>query len=361
MTTVHQIIPVLAPHDAVGNHTLQVRDALRDAGFESEVFAEFRLGHHLGTGRSLDDYDAVAGQADLLIYQSSTGSGAVDWLLRRSEPLAVNYHNITPASFFEAWDDQAAASMRRARAQLGSLARRSRLALADSPFNAAELTELGYSPVQVSPLLLDLDARLAAPDPQVAAHLARTKRGRSWLFVGRLAPNKCQHDIVAAFAAYRHLYDPGARLTLVGSEAASSYADALLGLVDDLGLTAAVTFAGPVSDAELAAYYQDADTFVSLSRHEGFGVPLLEAMRHDVPVVALAAGAVPDTVGSAGVLLDDASPHLVAATVHEMLADEDFRAQLVAGGRKLLAEHSLESARAQFVAAIRAHLGAPGG
>src|SRR3546814_7862540 len=93
--------------------------------------------------------------------------------------------------------------MRRARAQLGAMARRSRLALADSPFNAAELTELGYSPVQVSPLLLDLDSRLAAPDPVVAEHLARTRAGRSWLFVGRLAPNKCQHDVIAAFAAYR--------------------------------------------------------------------------------------------------------------------------------------------------------------
>lgn len=358
MTAVHQIIPVLAPHDAVGNHTLQVRDALRDAGFESEVFAEFRLGHHLGTGRSLDDYDAVAGRADLLIYQSSTGSGAVDWLLRRSEPLAVNYHNITPASFFEAWDDQAAASMRRARAQLASLARRSRFALADSPFNAAELTELGFSEVRVSPLLLDLDSRLAAPDPRAAAHLARTKTGPNWLFVGRIAPNKSQHDVVAAFAAYRLLYEPGARLTLVGTEAAASYTDALLGLIDDLDLTTAVTLTGSATDGELAAYYEDADAFVCLSRHEGFGVPLLEAMRHDVPVVALAAGAVPDTVGSAGILLADASPHVVAATVHEMLADDDFRAQLVAGGRKLLADHSLESARAQLVDAIRTHLGA---
>src|SRR3546814_4577880 len=103
-------------------------------------------------------------------------------------------------------------------------------------------------------LLLDLDSRLAAPDPVVAEHLARTRAGRSWLFVGRLAPNKCQHDVIAAFAAYRMLYDRGARLTLVGSEAASSYADALLGLVDDLGVTSAVHFAGPVTAAALAAY-----------------------------------------------------------------------------------------------------------
>src|SRR3546814_17769808 len=95
-----------------------------------------------------------------------------------------------------------------------------------SPFNAAELTELGYSPVQVSPLLLDLDSRLAAPDPVVAEHLARTRAGRSWLFVGRLAPHKCQHDVIAAFPAYRMLYDRGARLTPVGSGADESSATA---------------------------------------------------------------------------------------------------------------------------------------
>jgi glycosyltransferase involved in cell wall biosynthesis len=361
VTTVHQVLPVLAPHDAVGNHTLQVRDALRQAGFESEVFAEHRIGHHRGTGQALTDLPEGTAAPDLLIYQSSTGSSAVEVLLRRSDPLVVNYHNITPASFFEPWDDQAASSMRRARTQLGSLARRSRLAVADSPFNAAELTELGYAPVVVSPLLLDLDARLAAPDPAVAEHLARTRRGRHWLFVGRLAPNKCQHDLIAAFAAYRALYDDGARLTLIGSEAAASYSDALYGLVDDLDLNAAVTFTGAVSDAELAAYYDDADAFVCLSQHEGFCVPVLEAMRHDVPVVARAAGAVPDTAADAAVLVDDGSPHPVAAAVHSLLQDEPFRAALVAAGRGRVDAYSLESAREAFVDLIRKQVGTPGG
>lgn len=360
MTTIHQIIPVLAPHDAVGNHTLALRAALRAAGFESEIFAEVFLGHHRDTGRPIADYPAQSA-ADLLIYQSSTGSTIADWLQKRPEPLAVNYHNITPASFFEAWDDQGAASMRRARVQLGALARRSRLALADSAFNAAELTELGYAPVVVAPLLLDLDARLAAPDPQVAEHLARTRAGHHWLFVGRLAPNKCQHDLIAAFAAYRLAYDHGARLTLIGSEAAPAYSDALYGLIDDLELQGAVTCAGSVTDAELAAYYDDADAFVCLSRHEGFCVPLLEAMRHDVPVVALAAAAVPDTVGDAAVLLEESSPALVAAAVHQLLGDEAFRLGLAAAGRAVVAQHSLAASSAAFVEVLRAHLAATGG
>jgi glycosyltransferase involved in cell wall biosynthesis len=355
MTTIHQVVPVLAPRDAVGNHTLALRDALRDAGYDSDVFAEVRVGAHQHVGRELAELDSV-GAADLLLFQASTGSGAADWVLARPEPLAVNYHNITPARFFEPWDAEAAASMRRARNQLSAMARRSTLALADSPYNAAELTEVGYHPVVVAPLLLDLESRLSEPDPRTLEHLARTRRGTHWLFVGRVAPNKAQHDLVAAFAAYRALYDPGARLTLVGGPAAASYWDAVLALVDALDLQQAVTLAGGVTDAELSAYYDDADVFVCLSRHEGFGVPLLEAMRHDLPVVALAQAAVPDTVGPAALLLDDHDPHLVAAAVAELLDDAAFCARLVTAGRSQVAAHSLDAARTAWLDLLGRHL-----
>jgi glycosyltransferase involved in cell wall biosynthesis len=202
---------------------------------------------------------------------------------------------------------------------------------------------------------------LAEPDAEVAAHLARTRAGHHWLFVGRLAPNKCQHDLIAAFAAYRLAYDSGARLTLIGSEAAPSYSDALYGLIDDLGLHGAVTVAGSVTDAELAAYYDDADVFVCLSRHEGFCVPLLEAMRHDVPVVAFAAAAVPDTVGDAAVLLQDPSPVPVAAAVRELLEDSRFGKELVEAGRRVVAEHALAPSAATWLELLRSHLAGVGG
>ena len=195
----------------------------------------------------------------------------------------------------------------------------------------------------------------------MADHLARTKAGHHWLFVGRLAPNKCQHDLIAAFAVYRAAYDHGARLTLIGSEAAPAYSDALFGLIDDLDLHGAITIAGSVTDAELAAYYEDADAFVCLSRHEGFCVPLLEAMRHDVPVVALAAAAVPDTVDGAAVLLDESTATVVAATVHHLLGDDAFRKGLIIAGRGVLAAHALTTARATWVDLLRAHLDAAGG
>lgn len=355
MTTVHQFIPVLAGADAIGSHTLQVRAALRAAGFRSDVYAEVVHDERRGEARPFAEY-AKRGDADLLLYQASTGSALTEFLLGRPEPLAVDYHNITPASFFERWEPDAALNMRRARAQLRRLAGRTDLALADSAFNAAELEGEGFSPVVVAPLLLDLAAVGVTPDPVTTTFLRRTRRGAHWLFVGRLAPNKCQHDLVAALAAARRLHDPGARLTLVGATTSDTYRDALASLAEELGVADAVTVTDRVGADELAAYYADADVFVCLSEHEGFCVPVIEAMHLGVPVVAYAATAVPDTVGGAGVLLDAKDPVLVATAVARLLGDPVWQAELVDAGKARAGEFAAEVTGPHFVAVVRRFL-----
>jgi glycosyltransferase involved in cell wall biosynthesis len=333
-----------------------VRDALRAAGFESDVFAEVVHDDVAGEARTVAHLRRA--RADLLLYQCSTGSGLTDWLLGRPEPLAVDYHNITPPSFFERWEPEAARSMRRARADLRRLAARTGFAVADSSFNAADLVAEGFSPVEVVPPLVDVSR--AAPDPATAAVLARRRTGPHWLFVGRLAPNKCQHDLVAALAAARRLHDPGTRLTLVGGTTSELYRDAVESLAEDLGVAAAVTLAGRLSPAELAAHWADADVFVCLSEHEGFCVPLVEAMHAGVPVVAYAAAAVPEPVGPAGVLLDGKDPVLVATAVHRLLCDPTARDGFVEAGRRRAAEFAPEVVAPRMVDAVRRALAGVG-
>ena len=353
MTTVHQVIPVLAPHDAVGAHTLRVQAALQAARIESRVFAEVIIGDPSGEALPLTSFAANGNGADLLLYQASTGSSGAEWLLRRAEAYAVNYHNVTPAAFFDPWDSDAAYSMRRARNQLRALAPRSVGALADSPYNATELDEAGYEPVEVTPLLLDVGGEPPHGDERTAAFLQRTRRGAHWLFVGRLAPNKCQHDILAAFAAHRVLHDPDARLTLVGSAASATYEAALFALADQLGLTDALTIVASLRDEELAAYYHDADLFVCLSEHEGFCIPIIEAFRFGTPVLALAAAAVPDTAGDAAVLLPSKDPHLVATAADCLLRDAALRTELVAAGRARVLDFALDRTAPLFVDAVK--------
>ncbi len=277
----------------------------------------------------------------MLLYQTANGSAVADFVLARPETLAVNYHNITPVRFFADWEPGVVHGVAWGRAQLAAMGDRAALGIAVSRYNERELCGLGYRRTTVVPVLVDVDAfgDDAGVDPGADERPAGA--GTRWLFVGRVAPNKAHHDLVKAFAAYRRAYDPAAVLRIVGPPSSAAYSQALRAFVEALGLTDAVDFAGPVSDAALAAHYRTADVFVCVSDHEGFCVPLLEAMHHRLPVVAYASSAVPETLGGAGLLLETKLPTTVAAAVHRVVTDADLRSGLVAAGRRRLADFAL--------------------
>jgi len=344
MVAVHQVLPVLAPRDAIGNHTLAIRRALRRVGVSGEIFAgEIVAGAADGahTVRRSHPSRVVAADPGLWLYHASTGSPVAEWFAELPGPKAIDYHNITPAEIVGPWEPHVGVELRHGRRQLAELADVAGWALADSAYNRAELTGLGYRWAEVVPILLDAgELAGAAPDAALLAALEARKAaegGADWLFVSRLLPHKGQHELIKAFAAYRLAYDPAARLTLVGAAGSSRYAEALADFVADLALDDAVAVTGSVSDAELAARFRVADVYTSASVHEGFGVPLVEAMAHGVPIVAVASSAVPETVGPAGVLVPSAEPAAFAATVHRVLRDPALAAALIAAGRARLA------------------------
>ena len=151
---------------------------------------------------------------------------------------------------------------------------------------------------------------------------------------------------VEALASYVKLYGDGARLDLIGRPGSFRYAHAVRRCAEELGVGDLVTMTGDLDDRAVGGYYRSADVFVSASVHEGFCVPILEAMYHGVPVVALAAAAVPETVAGAGLLVDRSDPAVVATAVHNVVCDEDLRERLVDAGRARAAELSLERSRA---------------
>jgi glycosyltransferase involved in cell wall biosynthesis len=354
---VDQFVPSFAQHDAISNHVLQIRRLLRGAGFESEIY-HWELDPRIaGESRPYQDYRSDSD--GVIIYHGSTDAPMAGWLAQwpgGPDRLSLDYHNITPVRFFARWQLPAAQSMHRARRQLARLAPHTGLGLADSEFNRSELVELGYHPTAVCPLLVDLDDYHREPDPRTVEKLKG--RGRRWLFVGRISPNKCQHDVIASFAVYRRLFDSAATLTLIGGVTSLDYKHALQRLAAELGVEAGVEFRDGVAFTELLAHYRAADVFVCLSEHEGFCVPILEAMELGVPVIAFASTAVTDTVSSAGVLLADKDPLAVACAVDELLSDDDRRAALVEAGRARAATFSLPATSKQFLDALSSWLGA---
>jgi len=367
MTGIHQFVPVLLRNDAVGEHTLAVRDLLRRAGFESRIYSETPVAATRDEARPFREYEADARPGDVLVYQFATRSGIADWLLGRPEPLVVNYHSVTPPDSFASWNNGSARLQVACLDELARLAPRAVLGIAVSEFDGRELRAAGCAATTVIPVVTvpgdpvpadeGFAARLRGPWPAVAG-AGDAAPGARWLSVGRLAPNKAHQDAVAALFLERMTGDPDARLVIVGSVSERNYAGALRRYVSWLGLDRAVRFLTGLTAGELSACYQAADVLVMLSDHEGFGVPLVEAMHHGLPVVAYAAGAVPEVLGEAGLLLADKSPGHVATEVHRVLGDPELRARLASAVPGQLARLDVASAAEALVGALRGVAGA---
>ncbi|MDP9282358.1 MAG: glycosyltransferase family 4 protein [Chloroflexota bacterium] len=337
MTAVHQFHPVLAPSDAISNHVFALRDRLRSWGYESDAYAVDAKPGVESEALSYRRLFRAVRPEDTLILHFSMGNEVFDQLIKIPARRVLVYHNITPPEFFSGINDHAAAFARLGLRQLEQIAPAIELALGVSAFNRQDLDDMGFRRTAQVPILIDWKRYDTAPDPAVLARWSVF--GRKLLFVGRISPNKRHDDLLRMFAYYRAVIDPEAQLLLVGSyRDHRGYYARLRELQRALGLDTAVTFTGGVSQSELCAYYRQADTFVSLSEHEGFGVPLLEAMRFDLPVVAYDAAAIGETVGGAGVLLHDRDLAQAAEAAALVSEDTALRAKLAAAGRTRVAD-----------------------
>lgn len=356
---IHQFV-ACAEAGAVGDHVVRLQRLIHDElGLPSEVFASVIRDSFPGQVKPLSAHPDLARQGDRALYHLAIGSNVAEYLLARPEPLAIYYHNLTPLRYVRPWDPAATFGVEWGLRQAEEMARRAEWAMAPSTFSAHELHRFGYGAITTLPLLIDLEGLASETDHTYERQLCRGKEDRSsdWLFVGRLAANKCQHRVVAAFAAYRHLYDRGARLWLVGPTSSDRYAEALADQIEGLGLGDSATVVGRVTERQLTAHYRRADVFVCLSEHEGFCVPILEAMWHSVPIVALAAAAVPGTVQDAGVLLpydgrSQPGAAQVAAAVRFALGNRQ-REALATAGRARARSLAIERTRPAVAEALR--------
>ena len=357
---VDQVIPSLASRDAIGVSSLNLRDGLRAAGIDSDIFYGSFTPDVEQEGRPVIELGRAT-RGRWLLYQASIGSPVYDILAARSEPKLVNYHNITPASLLRDWEPAVAYEASLGREQLARLAPQSRFAVADSGFNESELLALGYSGTAVVPLLIDMHSKSDLPDPDLTERLRRRKEregGADLLYVGKISPHKAPHDLVKMLDVLRRTYDPAARLHLIGSPLGETYEPALRAFIAELGLEEAVNLPGSVSGAELEAYFRAADVFVMASDHEGFCVPLAEAMGHGVPIVAYGVAAVPETVADAGLVLPDKSALPFAAAVGRVLGDPQLRSLLASAGRARAAGFDLGASTNRFVSLVREAVGA---
>ena len=239
----------------------------------------------------------------------------------------IRYHNVTPSRYFAALNDHIARQLEQGREQVKALAGIADLNLAVSRYNAKELEDYGYENVHVHPLVLTLKRLDAAPNRAI---LNRYQDGKlNVLFVGRCAPNKRIEDLLHLMYYLQNYVEPESRLIHVGSFAGTEQYNALLRtMVRDLKLEH-IDLVGSVPEDHLCAYYQIADVFCCMSEHEGFGIPLLEAMQANVPVMAYQSAAVPETLDGAGIMFNEKNFDELGEMAARLKQDTAFRSAVL--------------------------------
>jgi glycosyltransferase involved in cell wall biosynthesis len=343
MTVVHQLLPAAVPHDAITDQAFIWRRLLRGWGVESEIVAEHVHPELLAdvhplnrTGRRLVDEGG-------LVLHYAAWSATAKMALRARHPLAVYYHNITPGDLLRDFSQTSAELCDRGRRALPLFKGQTAALLAASDFSASELRDAGLGDVTVVPLLLDLPPKVPRrePDPEPVV-----------LTVGRIVPNKRLEDVIKAFALYQRHRAEDASLVIVGSDVGfENYRRALELLIARVGAEG-VVFTGSIPSEDRNAWYERADVFVSMSAHEGFCLPLIEALAYGVPVVAREAGAMPETLGGAGILVDGAELPLVAEALHELASSPSTRRMLFDAADARLRELRPETLAARLRSAL---------
>jgi L-malate glycosyltransferase len=330
---INQWVPAAHRGDAIGDSARRVRDMLRAANHQSDIFA-------LTIDDALRDdvrpfSDPAARQGQITFLHFALPSPMTEAFATLPGLRVLQYHNITPAAFFAPYDAGMFRLAALGRQELRTLAGRVDLALGDSEFNRLELEALGFHPTGVLPIAVNLERLTDAPRrPPLERILSDGLI--NILFVGRIVPNKRIEDHIRLAEVYKRYVDSYYRFIFVGrSDGLPRYYAMIRALIAEYRmLPDRFVFTGSVPDEDLAAYYRWADAYVSLSEHEGFCVPLVEAMGTDVPVLAYAAGAVPETLGGAGVLFSPKDLELAAEMLGTLVYDRRVRRHVIEGQRR---------------------------
>lgn len=340
---IFQILTTITIGDAVSNDTLAMHEILKSMGYDARIYAEnvdFRI--KKGPAKLIGKMPEIKPE-DIVIYHLSTGTELNYEFAKMNGRKVMVYHNITPPHFFDRVSDKLKNQCQDGLNSVKFLADKVEYCICDSEFNKQNLIDMGYTcPIDVVPIIIPFEDYKKEPTKEIVE--AHKKDGRTnIIFTGRIAPNKKQQDVVAAFHYYKKYYDENARLFLIGSYGGTEpYMDAIQTYINALDVED-VHVLGHISFQDILAYYSTASIFLCQSEHEGFCVPLAEAMSFDVPIVAYDEAAIKYTLGGSGVLLEEKNPLVTAGVMNEIMTNDALRQQIIANQRERLADFQYEN------------------
>jgi glycosyltransferase involved in cell wall biosynthesis len=335
--------------DAVGNDAQGMLNRLTARNIPSVLFTQEN--HTSTPSLPIAELPAFARQRDVsVIYHHSIGwpSGvrALQALARGN--IAIKHHNITPPQYFAGLSKAARCACQQGLAEVPTLARLADVIWADSAFNVQQFApHLPGASLRVLPPFHQAEM-LQATVPEYSALDGADDWRSTLLMVGRFVPNKNLHFALEVLSNLCQHFDPEARLVLAGDDSWPGYRTALDAKISSMHLERNVCITGKISLGALHGLYLTADVLLQTSLHEGFCVPLVEAMLARVSIAALPTSAIPETGGDAMVSLPT-DAMCAAAVVAELLSNraylEDLRHR---GWQRYQAKFSTAAVTAQF-------------
>ena len=339
---VHQLVVGFREGDAISNNALTLRKSLNNYFDKpSFIFGDPKHFHFNGQEECFRNYRSlIVKEEDVVIYHYSIGSEISNYFLNLNCKKVLFYHNITPADYFWKFSLGKAWQLLEGKTNLVNMVGKCDLYLAASDFSATDLMDLNMQHVQVMPLLLDYAYLDSKPAKKV---LKKKKSGDiNIIFVGRVAPNKKIENILKAVYLFKKLICQNVQLHIVGMHSGmEEYMKILKSLARDYGFESSI-FTNFVSNEELVSYYQIADLFLCLSEHEGFCVPLVEAMKMQVPVIALNRGAIAETLSYGGILFNKIDYKYLVELMSEVVFNDDLKTDLITKGKQRFQDFNLE-------------------
>jgi glycosyltransferase involved in cell wall biosynthesis len=349
MTKIDQVLVHLSQGDAVGDETLNIRNSLRLQGYDSDIYVQETVSNLTNEVNFIKESEPV--NSDIILYHYTGVDNLYENIRRYNSKKVLIYHNVTPYEYFIGYDDYFCNLLKNSRDKLKSLNKEFDMIIADSEYNKYELESLGFSNIEVVPILIDFSKY------NLTSNIIPQNKGSKGkiLFVGRVSPQKKIEELIMIFNYYNKNINPDSQLVIVGDYNIPSYKGykTVLERIICYYNIKNVFFTGKVSLETLIGYYKWADVFITMSAHEGFCVPLLESMYFKIPIIAKNVCAIPETLSGAGILINKIKYDEISELIDICINDKLFRDKIIEEQNRRLKEFSKEIIEKKLINTIK--------
>ena len=294
-------------HDAIGND-IEAMYQIFSKTFECSCYAQNQFNTAVTYIDEEELRQYLSDSENLVIYHHSVYWEQGEKILESCKcKILFRYHNITPPSFFENYNEHHFLQCDRGRKQTLRFQEKYKDAfwLSASVYNTLDLNNVSQPKIGICPPFHKIESwGKSAPDEAILQDLL-TNKTLNLLFVGRVAPNKGHLFLIDALYKYCINWGSNIKLRIIGKfdDSLLKYNQEIQECIRGYGLNNNVEFIGEITDATLISYYLGSDIFVCASEHEGFCVPIVEAQYFQLPIIALSSTAVTETLGSNQILM----------------------------------------------------------